>query len=148
MSASCVTKIALNQKPERRKIMHLNFIAIGIISGLILTLLVGIFCYTAYDNEHWIAKTIISGLIMTTISVYAGTIDNTNTNIEKSIKNTITSNYDNVLNYHNDKDNKYFVSGNSKYTFDYDKDTKTLIVYTNSKVDAIFIDDVKQKTNH
>lgn len=82
---------------------------------------------------------------MTTISVYAGTIDNTNTNIEKSIKNTITSNYDNVLNYHNDKDNKYFVSGNSKYTFDYDKDTKTLIVYTNSKVDAIFIDDVKQK---
>lgn len=128
--------------------MHLNFVAIGIISGLILTLLVGIFCYTAYDNEHWIAKTIISGLIMTTISVYAGTIDNTNTNIEKSIKNTITSNYDNVLNYHNDKDNKYFVSSNSKYTFDYDKDTKTLIVYTNSKVDAIFIDDVKQKTNH
>lgn len=128
--------------------MHLNFIAIGIIAGLILTLLVGIFCYTAYDNEHWIAKTIISGLIMTTISVYAGTIDNTNTNIEKSIKNTITSNYNNVLNYHNDKDNKYFVSGNSKYTFDYDKDTKTLIVYTNSKVDAIFIDDVKQKTNH
>lgn len=128
--------------------MHLNFIAIGIIAGLILTLLVGIFCYTAYDNEHWIAKTIISGLIMTTISVYAGTIDNTNTNIEKSIKNTITSNYDNVLNYHNDKDNKYFVSDNSKYTFDYDKDTKTLIVYTNSKVDAIFIDDVKQKTNH
>ena len=49
--------------------MHLNFIAIGIIAGLILTLLVGIFCYTAYDNEHWIAKTIISGLIMTTISV-------------------------------------------------------------------------------
>lgn len=36
--------------------MHLNFIAIGIIAGLILTLLVGIFCYTAYDNEHWIAK--------------------------------------------------------------------------------------------
>ena len=103
--------------------MHLNFITIGIIAGLILTLLVGIFCYTAYDNEHWIAKTIISGLIMTTISVYAGTIDNTNTNIEKSIKNTITSNYDNVLNYHNDKDNKYFVSGNSKYTFDM---TKTL----------------------
>lgn len=80
--------------------MHLNFITIGIIAGLILTLLVGIFCYTAYDNEHWIAKTIISGLIMTTISVYAGTIDNTNTNIEKSIKNTITSNYDNVFNYH------------------------------------------------
>ena len=113
--------------------MHLNFIAIGIIAGLILTLLVGIFCYTAYDNEHWIAKTIISGLIMTTISVYAGTIDNTNTNIEKSIKNTITSNYDNVLNYHNDKDNKYFVSGNSKYTFDYDKNTKSIYQFKNRR---------------
>jgi ABC-type proline/glycine betaine transport system permease subunit len=36
--------------------MHLNFIAIGIIAGLILTLLVGIFYYRAYDNKHWITK--------------------------------------------------------------------------------------------
>lgn len=32
--------------------INLNFVVIGIISGLILTLLVGIFCYTAYDNDH------------------------------------------------------------------------------------------------
>ena len=125
--------------------MNLSFVVIGIISGLILTLLVGIFCYTAYDNDHWIPQTIISGLIIISITVCLGKIDDTNMRIKKSIKNTITANYDNVLNYHNEDDNKTFVSGDSKYTFDYDKETETLIVLKGSNVDAIFVDGVKQK---
>ena len=74
-----------------------------------------------------------------------GKIDDTNMSIKKSIKNTITANYDNVLDYHNYKDNKTFVSGDSKYTFDYDKSTETLIVFKGSDVDAIFVDGIKQK---
>ena len=72
-------------------------------------------------------------------------IDNTNMNIEKSVKNTITANYDNVLNYHNDEDNKTFASGDTRYSFDYDEKTKTLIVFTGSKIDAVFVNGIKQK---
>ena len=114
--------------------MSLNFVVI-VIFGVILTIFVGVGCYKAYYNstsdrwiDHWIPQTIISGLIIISISVGLGKIDDTNMRIEKSIKNTITANYDDVLNYHNEEDNKTFVSGDSRYTFDYDKKTKTLIV--------------------
>lgn len=127
--------------------INLNFVAIGIIFGLILTLLVGIFCYTAYDNDHWIPQTIISGLIIIPLLAGIGKIDDTNSGIKKSIKNTITTNYDNVLNYHNEKDNKSFVSGNVKYTFDYDNKEKTLIILNGSSVNAIFVNGVKQKNS-
>lgn len=67
--------------------------------------------------------------------------------INNTIKTTINANY-NALNYHNDKDNKSFVSDGSKYTFEYDEDTRTLIVLKGSDVDAVFIDGAKQKTNN
>lgn len=72
-------------------------------------------------------------------------INDNDTKVEKSIENTITANYDDVLNYHNDDDNKTFVSSDSKYTFDYDKKTKTLIVLKGSDVDAVFVDGIKDK---
>lgn len=132
--------------------MGLNYVVKDVIFGIILTFFVGVGCYKAYYNgtsdrwiDHWIPQTIISGLIIISISVGLGIIDDTNMRIEKSIKNTITSNYDDVLNYHNEEDNKTFASGDSRYTFDYDKKTKTLIVFTGSKVDAVFVDGVKQK---
>lgn len=65
--------------------------------------------------------------------------------IEKSIKNTITANYDDVLSYHNEENNKTFASGDTRYSFDYDEKTKTLIVFTDSKVDAVFVNGMKQK---
>lgn len=131
--------------------MNLSFVIIGIISGLILTFWIGAIWHKSYNNlmrNHWIPQTIISGLIIISISVGLGIIDDTNMRIEKSIKNTITANYDDVLNYHNEDDNKTFASGDSRYTFDYDKKTKTLIVFTGSKIDAVFVDGVKQKTNN
>lgn len=128
--------------------MSLNFVVKDIIFGVILTFFVGVGCYKAYYNstsDHWIPQTIISGLIIISILACIGKNDDTNIGIEKSIKNTITANYDDVLNYHNEEDNKTFASGDSRYTFDYDKKTKTLIVFTGSKVDAVFVDGVKRK---
>ena len=122
----------------------------GIAIGLIATSLMGLIFWVMYSYslsiKHWIPQTIIAGIIITSWTVYAGIIDDNDTKVEKSIENTITANYDNVLNYHNDEDNKTFVSGDSKYTFDYDEKTKTLIVFTGSKkVDAVFVDGTKQK---
>lgn len=130
--------------------MNLNFVVIGIISGLLLTFLVGVICYKSYDNlmsKHWIPQTIIFGLISIPLLACIGKIDDTNTGIKKLIKNTITINYDNVLNYHNEKDNKSFVSGNVKYTFDYDNKEKTLIILNGSSVNATFVNGVRQKTD-
>lgn len=128
--------------------MNLSFVVIGIISGLILTFCVGVIRYKSYDNlmcNHWIPQTIIFGLISISLLACVGKIDDTNIGIKKLIKKTITANYDNILNYHNDKDNKSFVSDNSKYTFDYDEKTNTLIILNGSSVDATFVDGVKQK---
>lgn len=130
--------------------MNLSFVVIGIISGLILTFWIGAIWHKSYNNlmrNHWIPQTIISGLIIIPLLACIGKIDDTNSGIKKSIKNTITANYDNILNYHNDKDNKSFVSDNSKYTFDYNEKTNTLIILNGSSVDATFVDGVKQKTN-
>lgn len=126
--------------------------SIIVISGIVIVLAVTIFFgfifNTMYNNltiEHWLPQTIIVGIIITSLATCAGIIDNNNSKVKKSIENTIASNYDNVLDYHNYKDNKTFVSGDSKYTFYYDKGTKTLIVLKGSDVDAVFVDGVKQK---
>lgn len=122
--------------------MNLSFTVTGIIVGLLLTFRIGVIYF---KHDHWIPQTIISGLIIIPLLAYIGKIDDTNIGIKKLIKNTITANYDNVLNYHNDNNNKSFVSDNSKYTFDYDEKTNTLIILNGSSVDATFVDGVKQK---
>lgn len=120
-----------------------------IVIGLMITSCFGLIFYSGYDNltlNHWIPQTIIAGIIIIPLTVCGGIIDDNNTKVEKSIENTITANYDNVLNYHNEEDNKTFASSGSKYTFEYDEETKTLTVFTdtNSSVDAVFVDGVKQ----
>lgn len=120
----------------------------GIVIGLTAAVLLGLIFWTMYNNlsiKHWIPQTIIAGIIITSLTIRAGIIDDNDTKVEKSIENTITTNYDNVLNYHNNENNKTFVSGDSKYTFDYDEKTKTLIVLKGSKVDAVFVDGIRQK---
>lgn len=126
--------------------------SIIVISGIVIVLAVTIFFgfifNTMYNNltiEHWLPQTIIVGIIITSLATCAGIIDNNNSKVKKSIENTIASNYDNVLNYHNEEDNKTFVSSGSRYTFDYDEKTKTLIVLKGSDVDAVFVDGIKDK---
>ena len=120
----------------------------GIAIGLIVTVLLGLIFYYAYDElliEHWLTQTVISGVIIILFMACFGIVDDNDAKMEKSIENTITANYDNVYMYHNDETGKSFVSDTSKYTFDYDKKTDTLIVFDNSSdVDAVFVDGVKQ----
>ena len=123
----------------------------GIAIGLIFTVIFGLFFYTVYDDliiDHWLPPTIIIGIIFTLLTGGIGSINDNNNKVKKSIENTITANYDNVYMYHNDETGKSFVSDTSKYTFDYDKKTDTLIVFDDSSdVDAVFVDGVKQDTN-
>lgn len=120
----------------------------SIIIGLIIIVLFGRIFYTMYDDMtivHWIPQTIIAGVIVISLVACVGIVDYNDTKVEKSIENTITANYDNITNYHNDENNKTFISSNSKYTFEYNEDTKTLVVLKGSDVDAVFVDGVKQK---
>lgn len=70
--------------------------------------------------------------------------------INTTIKTTINVNYDDVVNFHNGYTNKSFVSNGSKYTFDYDEETKTLTVFTDTSpsVDAVFVNGVKQDSQN
>lgn len=69
--------------------------------------------------------------------------------VNNTIKTTINTNYSNVVNFHNGVANQSFVSDGLKYTFDYDEETKTLTVFTDtsSSVDAVFINGIKQNNS-
>jgi hypothetical protein len=97
---------------------------------------------------HWIPQTIIAGVIVISLVARVGIVDYNDTKVEKSIENTITANYDNITNYHNDENNKTFISSNSKYTFEYNEGTKTLVVLKGSGVDAVFVNGVKQDSQN
>lgn len=122
-----------------------------IIIGLIIIVLLGRIFYTMYDDMtivHWIPQTIIAGVIVISLVARVGIVDYNDTKVEKSIENTITANYDNITNYHNDENNKTFISSNSKYTFEYNEGTKTLVVLKGSGVDAVFVNGVKQDSQN
>lgn len=117
--------------------------------GFIVILLFGCEMYASYMNdilEHWVPPMLIVGAF---IMMLCGSIGYGADKYEKNhneIKNTITSNYSDVTNYHDDS-RQSFVSGGIRYTFDYNKDQKILTVFTNtSVVDSIFVDGIKQKT--
>lgn len=123
---------------------------ISLIIGFIVILFFGWMMYVHYTNddlEHWVPPTLIVGILIIMLSGSMGYGADKSEKLYREIKNTITSNYNDVTNYHDD-DRQSFVSGGIKYTFDYDKNQKTLTVFTNtSVVDATFIDGVKQKNS-
>lgn len=126
-----------------------TYTIISLAIGFIVILFFGWMMYVHYTNddlEHWVPPTLIVGvLIMMLFGSFGHGLDE-NEKTHNEIKDTITSNYDNVINYHDD-DQQSFVSDGLRYTFDYDKDQKMLTVFTNtSVVDATFVDGVKQKT--
>lgn len=122
---------------------------ISLAIGFIVILFFGWMMYASYMNdllEHWIPPMLIVGALIMILCGSIGYVADKYEKTHNEIKNTITSNYDNVTNYHND-DRQSFVSGGIRYTFDYDKNQKMLTVFTNtSVVDATFIDGVKQKS--
>lgn len=100
-----------------------------------------------YEPETCIITLLVVGLIFCLLLGLIGHWIDASEEINKTIKTTINANYDDVVNYHNgDYGENSFVSDGSKYTFDYDEETKTLTVFTdtNANVDAVFIDGVKQ----
>lgn len=131
----------------------------GIIIGTIVGVCLTFFTALAFNNmdvygdREWVFPVLIAGMLyiifFATIFGFVGYDTDKENKINETIQNTLNSNYDNVVNFHNGNTNKSFVSDGSKYTFDYDKKTKTLTVFTdtNSSVDAVFINGIKQNTS-
>lgn len=124
---------------------------ISLAIGFIVILFFGWMMYVHYTNddlEHWVPPTLIVGILIIMLFGSIGYGADKYEKIHGEIKNTITSNYNDVTNYHDD-DRQSFVSDGIRYTFDYNKSQKTLTVFTNtSVVDATFVDGVKQKTGN
>ena len=122
---------------------------ISLAIGFIVILFFGWMMYVHYTNddlEHWVPPTLIVGMLIIMLFGSIGYGADKYEKIHGEIKDTITSNYNDVTNYHDD-DRQSFVSDGIRYTFDYNKSQKTLTVFTNtSVVDATFVDGVKQKT--
>ena len=122
---------------------------ISLAIGFIVILFFGWMMYVHYTNddlEHWVPPTLIVGILIIMLFGSIGYGADKYEKIHGEIKNTITSNYNDVTNYHDD-DRQSFVSDGIRYTFDYNKSQKTLTVFTNtSVVDATFVDGVKLQT--
>lgn len=99
-----------------------------------------------YEPKTYIITLLVVGLIFCSLGGLIGHWIDADEKINTTIKTTINANYDDVVNFHNGITNQSFVSDGSKYTFDYDEETKTLTVFTdtNSNVDAVFVNGVKQ----
>lgn len=124
-----------------------TYTIVSLAIGFIVILFFGWMMYVHYINddlEHWVPPTLIVGIL---IIMLFGSIEygaDKSEKLHKEIKNTITSNYDDVTNYHDDRQS--FVSGGIRYTFNYNKNQKTLTVFTNtSVVNATFVNGVRQK---
>lgn len=125
----------------------MNYMTIGILIGLGFAVFMafGLFLQ-GYEPVTCIITLLIVGIIFCSILGLIGHWYDADKKIDNTIKATINANYDNMVNYHNNIEQQSFVSDGSKYTFDYDEETKTLTVFTDtsSNVDAVFIDGVKQ----
>lgn len=125
----------------------MTYITIGILIGLGFAAFIAFAQFLqGYKPETCIITLLVVGLIFCSLCGLIGYLFDADEKINNTIKTTINANYDNVVNFHNGIINESFVSDGSKYTFDYDMETKTLTVFTdtNANVDAVFIDGVKQ----
>ena len=126
------------------------YTVICLATGFIVILFLGWIMYDSYMEDlldHWVPPMLIVGALIIMLCGRIGYGADKDEKLHYEIKNTITSNYNDVTNYHDDSQQS-FVSGGIRYTFDYDKKQKTLTVFTNtSVVDSIFVDGIKQKNN-
>lgn len=124
----------------------MNNTTIGILIGLGFAVFVGFdLLLKDYDFISSICAFLIVGAIFSPLCGVIGYLCDDDEKVNNTIKNTINTNYSNVVNFHNGI-NKSFVSDGLKYTFDYDEETKTLTVFTDtsSSVDAVFVNGEKQ----
>lgn len=125
----------------------MNCMTIGLLIGLGFALFVTFIIFLqGYKPQICINTLVAVGITSCLLCGLLGSGIDADEEIDNTIKATINANYDNVVNYHNNIRQQSFVSDGAKYTFDYDDETKTLTVFTdtNANVDAVFIDSVKQ----
>lgn len=125
----------------------MNYTTIGILIGLGFAVFVGLdLLLHDYDFISGICAFLIVGAIFSPLCGVIGYLCDDDEKVNNTIKTTINTNYSNVVNFHNGVVNQSFVSDGLKYTFDYDEETKTLTVFTDtsSSVDAVFINGEKQ----
>lgn len=130
-------------------------VIIGIFIGLGMTVFAMFIIFLKGDNiKDYGGALLIIGIVACLVFGLIGYEFDIDEKIDNTIKTTINANYDNVVNYHYNHDNivnyhynseSNFVSNDSKYTFEYNKETETLTVFKGSDVDAVFINGVKQK---
>lgn len=123
------------------------YMASGILIGLGFAAFMAFALFLqGYEPKTCIITLLVVGLIFCSLGGLIGHWIDADEKINTTIKTTINANYDDVVNFHNGITNQSFVSDGSKYTFDYDEETKTLTVFTdtNSNVDAVFVNGVKQ----
>lgn len=129
-------------------------VIIGILIGLGMTVFAMFIIFLKGDSiKDYGGALLIIGIVACLVFGLLGYEFDIDEKINNTIKTTINANYDNVINYHCNYNNVVnyhynsefsFVSDGSKYTFEYNKDSKTLTVFKGSDVDAVFVDGVKQ----
>lgn len=132
----------------------MNQMMIGILIGLGMTVFAMFIIFLKGDSiKDYGGALLIIGIVACLVFGLLGYEFDIDEKINNTIKTTINANYDNVINYHCNYNNVVnyhynsefsFVSDGSKYTFEYNKDSKTLTVFKGSDVDAVFVDGVKQ----
>lgn len=126
------------------------YTVICLATGFIVILFLSWIMYDSYMKDlldHWVPPMLIVGALIIMLCGSIGYGADKSEKLHYEIKNTITSNYSDVINYHDDSQQS-FVSGGIRYTFDYNKEQKILTVFTNtSVVDSTFVDGIKQKTD-
>lgn len=129
----------------------MNYMTIGLFIGLGFAVFTAVKLFSqGYEPGACIIASIIIGIVFCPLLGLVGHWIGADEKINTTIKTTINVNYDDVVNFHNGYTNKSFVSNGSKYTFDYDEETKTLTVFTDTSpsVDAVFVNGVKQDSQN
>lgn len=129
----------------------MNYMTIGLFIGLGFAVFTAVKLFSqGYEPGACIIASIIIGIVFCPLLGLVGHWIDADEKINTTIKTTINVNYDDVVNFHNGYTNKSFVSNGSKYTFDYDEETKTLTVFTDTSpnVDAVFVNGVKQDSQN
>lgn len=122
----------------------MNQMMIGILTGLGFVIFAMFIIFLKGDNiKDYGGALFIIGIVACLVFGLLGYESDIDEKINNTIKTTINANYNNVVNYHYNSEFS-FVSDGSKYTFEYNKDSKTLTVFKGSDVDAVFVNGVKQ----
>lgn len=141
-----------NNLEGRKNVMDINCI-LGWIGAILIAVMGIFFAVSIIKNCYDEGMDLLGVLFGITLLLIAGVcsmsivyICITATKRENNIESALNKNYTGYTNYHHD-DTNTFVYDDKKYSFDYDYDTNTLVVFneTGTVIDGTYVDG--QKTN-